>query len=521
LKNFALTVSKAMNESKDFRKLIKEEALAKFDGDYDVLLKNIVDKPVRVDGDIQLRSGKANPTVKDLLESCYDSGNISGVGLRSSASIISELQGRYPNLQIAVPVNAEDWDEEVIPPVVFIPSEYEDMITEYIPGYYPDGSLVNVDAINPPSEPVIVIGQNERMIRQISPATISPSAPYNLTATQTQSGIQLSWAHSQGKDEPDYPDGYKIYRKSPQNNNYVVIKTNLGNANTVYWDNSIEAGMPYSYYVIAYNHLGDSPQSNVVSAVAPARPNSPTSFSADVLTPSSVELRWGTESSQYIESVQLFRDTQFGANGYQLYQTFGSNVYDFFDHNITSGSTIRYKLQIISPSGASNPKYDMVKIPYRNPTQPSPIRIKHINCCKNCEGWLHGKPDLQLIILGVDQDRKTVEVGSLYIDMDEFNQDFDRFVFDWQPDSWYQMYTFQVIEEDSGSDDNITLTASFNYKTEIADGMTLDTQAGISTTVKRQNHVDIGSASLNYYDPINKILHFEKTKYWCDITFGQ
>ena len=83
-------------------------------------------------------------------------------------------------------------------------------------------------------------------------------------------------------------------------------------------------------------------------------------------------------------------------------------------------------------------------------------------------------------------------------------------------DSWYQMYTFQVtvlkinkntviehlprvgqtpgkfpgtclergkrqklllfIEEDSGKDDNITVTASVNYKKEVSDGFTLDTQ---------------------------------------------
>ena len=42
--------------------------------------------------------------------------------------------------------------------------------------------------------------------------------------------------------------------------------------------------------MLAYNALGSSSQSNVASAVAPARPNSPTSFSANVLTPSSYAL---------------------------------------------------------------------------------------------------------------------------------------------------------------------------------------------------------------------------------------
>jgi hypothetical protein len=516
LKNFALSVSKAMNESKDFRKLIKKEALAKFDGDYDILLRNIVDQPVKVDNSIQLRSSNGeNATVKDLLENCYDFSNSSEVNLRSSTSIISELQQKYPDLQISIPVNAEKWDEEgEIPPVTFIPEEYEEYVTEYVAAYNSDGSITKLDAINPPQYAVLVIGLNERKVQDDA-----PSAPTNLIATQTQTGIQLTWEHE--LNISNRPIGYKIFRKSPQSNNFAVITTVIGEANTVHWDNSVESGMPYSYYIIAYNAIGSSPQSNVVSAIAPARPNSPTSFSADVLTPSSVELRWSTDPSQYIESVQLYRDTQFGANGYSLYQTFGSNDYDFFDHDVIPGSTIRYKLQITTPMGVSNPKYDMVKIPYRNPSQPSPIRIKHINCCTNCEGWLQGKPDLRIIVLGVDNERNTFVVMSFDQDMDEFEEDFNTFVLDWQPNSWYQMYTFQVIEVDNITHDDITFTANVNYKKEMEDGVTLDTQAGISYKTELIDHVDMGSADLNYFDPIIKTLNFKKDKYWCNITLGQ
>jgi hypothetical protein len=68
-------------------------------------------QPIRVDNSIQLRSSNGDSTVKDLLENCYDSGNSSEAGFRSSTSIISELQQKYPGLQIAIPVNAENWDE--------------------------------------------------------------------------------------------------------------------------------------------------------------------------------------------------------------------------------------------------------------------------------------------------------------------------------------------------------------------------------------------------------------------------
>jgi hypothetical protein len=89
-------------------------------------------------------------------------------------------------------------------------------------------------------------------------------------------------------------------------------------------------------------------------------------------------------------------------------------------------------------------------------------------------------------------------------------------------DSWYQMYTFQVIEEDSGKDDNITVTASVNYKKEVSDGFTLDTQKPVCQPLLNVKPMwTVGSAYLNYFDPVDKILHFEKPRYWCDITFGQ
>ena len=201
-------------------------------------------QPIRVDNSIQLRSSNGDTTVKDLPESCYDSGNSSEAGFRSSTSIISELQQKYPGLQTAIPVNAENWDEEgEIPPVTFIPEEYEEYVTEYVEVYNSDGSVTKLDAINPPQRAILVIGLNERRVMEDV-----PSAPSNLIATQTQTGIQLTWEYGLNNN-PDRPLGYYIYRKNPQNSNFVKITTVIGEANTVHWDNSVEAGMPYSYYV--------------------------------------------------------------------------------------------------------------------------------------------------------------------------------------------------------------------------------------------------------------------------------
>ncbi len=46
LKNVALTINKAMSQSVEFRQVIKQMANLKFDGDYDVLLSQMLDKQV-------------------------------------------------------------------------------------------------------------------------------------------------------------------------------------------------------------------------------------------------------------------------------------------------------------------------------------------------------------------------------------------------------------------------------------------------------------------------------------------
>lgn len=55
----------------------------------------------------------------------------------------------------------------------------------------------------------------------------------------------------------------------------------------------------------------------------------------------------------------------------------------------------------------------------------------------------------------------------------------------------------------------------------IADWLDIEVSAGISKEFKFSAPENIGTADLNYYDPINTTLKFEKDKYWCNITLGQ
>ncbi|GHS96017.1 hypothetical protein FACS189421_00370 [Bacteroidia bacterium] len=548
LKNFALAVSHAVKTNEQFRKLIKQEALVKFDGDYDVLLSHIMNKPlVQSAESAQLRSSD-NYTVKDLLEESYVSTESSSNGaLRaSSSSIISTLSAQYPNLQVSVPVHAEDWDENTVTPVVtFIPSEFQDGVTQSVTGYKSDGSLTVVDAINPPGETVIVVSENERIytwepgvpyrpgtpyypiepsIAEALPDTEVPPTPTNLTASQTSAGVALNWSETT-ESMFCHTIGYYIYRKSPSDADYILRAVNNGLYNTIYYDQTTEAGLSYSYYVTAYNSLGESTRSNVVSVVGTGRPASLSSFEAMQNTSNEVELRWATDNNQYIQKIQLYKHTVGTTTDYQLYQEFGANDYHYFDNNVIAGKTMKYKMQIVTPTGSSNPKYDFVQVPYRDPSKKSAVRIKHMHCRGNIESPLRGAPEFYIKVLGVDKDKKTTELqSSIFVNFKgsslgwNHSQDFNILVLEWKPDSWYDKLTFFAMEDDENKNWELSLSAKLNYKLELAKGLGLD--AGLEGKYTFGHKGDeVGYAYLDYFDPIDKVLEFPN--YDVRITIGQ
>lgn len=78
MRDFAMAVNEAINANKSFRKLIKEEAMRKFDGDYDVLLSKVVEKKLSLTQQdkvliSRVKSANQEFTVKDLLDDALNS----------------------------------------------------------------------------------------------------------------------------------------------------------------------------------------------------------------------------------------------------------------------------------------------------------------------------------------------------------------------------------------------------------------------------------------------------------------
>jgi len=510
-RDFALAVSKSLKSDKDFRLLIRDEALQMIDGDYDVLLRKVIDKKLR--NQSSLKSVNGEYAVKKLLEESYIKG---GVSIKSSVSIIDELLKKYPDMQIAIPVHAEEWNvNNYIPTVTFLPLEYDDATTKTLTGYDSGGNIVNIDAIDEPDQPVIVISENERMIIEPDPDNpVEPSAPANLIGTQTESGIRLTWAMPAGTG-PSNTSGYYIYRKTTESPSYSLIQNVYGAYNRSYDDNTVEASRSYSYYVTAYYQGLTSEPSNYISITAPNYPKPPTSFDAIQQTRNEIELRWENDHTQYILETNLSKYVVGVTSGYQFFKSFSPNEHNYIDTEVIAGKKVNYKLNHVTSLGESNAKYDFVIVPYRDISQESPVYIKQIKFTDwELERWPAGRPEFYISVTNVDAGGKTPYTIQEQIDCQFANKTnqsqvfFGKQVLKWKPGFWFDMLTFTVIEYDKPSG-KFTFKTSVGYNLKDKDKQGLQASHAVDYEITFEDKGEkCGNSYLNYFDQPEQWLVF-------------
>ena len=485
MRDFAMAVNEAINTNKSFRKLVKEDALVQFDGDYNFLLSHVAEKEIAhndVDNGIDApNKAKSNFRVRDMLEDAFytlnEKNELRGArakrmiskenGLQNSSAsqtIIDELMEKYPLLQIAVPVHIEDLeDENYIPPVTFIPEEYDEYNTEYVLGFKQDGIIV-IGAVTEPDNAVIVIGINERL-HPASPGanyTAPPPTPTNLAARVIESGILLTWNMPAGTDASSTL-GYRVFRKKLPETNYTHIATPLGHANRDFADQDVIHNQTYSYYVVAFNDDNVSDISNYDTITAP-RPPGATSFSVVQEGIHQACLKWAFPLDQYSGNVKISKRNMGygGAASYTPVVTLPTAEDAYFDTNITPGQQSEYKLVRETGVGESMPAYDFIYTPYRDISRESQAiikRIKHSDIGA-IEGWLCGKPEFKVKIAGVKDGKTTIlEPGETYIQMkhrnsnqwSEVNIDDGMILRYWKPSKWdwYDCISLHFTEDDS------------------------------------------------------------------------
>lgn len=535
-------VQKALINSPDFRKQLKAEVLLQRDGDYDMILKKAVNGDVRTDA-----SGlKSSFSIREVLNDSYSSlSHVKSSLLRStnettSGSYIDDLLAKYPLLQISIPVNADKWNADTeIPVITFDPFDKKDLDGTPVVGYKANGDTIMLSDKTPPTFPVIVIGLNERggqyyengPVSVESPAIkkmtiiivqggVTVPAPTNLTCSAASTGIALSWTKASTATSSN-TQGYFIYRKAAGETTFEPYASTSNLSNTTYIDENVTTGLLYSYYICGYyynvslNGYSVSSTSNAASMAGISRPVGVTSFNANQFIANSVELRWSTSASEYIPSINIFKQSleEGNTNGYVPFGSYSPNSNECYDYSILPGQRIIYKANVTTTSGTSNSLYSYIQIPYRNPALPSPVYIKHMSFTdKSIEGWLRGHPEFSIKVLNVNNNKQTYEVqGSIRCDFVQsksfYGQDFYRLVQNWRPGFWYDMLTFYAYEIDSDSDVSISLSAKFNAKLDSSGALSAEAGGSVSFLIPKDRQ-NMGSSTYGYYDQIVDTLVF-------------
>lgn len=263
IQRYALCVAELL-ENDEVRAVIKEEALKKFDGDYDILASVLQEK--------ELSNGL---TIGELL---LDKLDKFGVGV----DYLNNINETIPNLQVSVPVNCENWDVDAfIPAVVPVDVDFDDKANQAIIGYDNMGKPCSFSLKEDPTVPVVVVSVSERIdekgeerwievsvfsdeTNELSSSKEIPSNPSSITLTHGAANeLILEWPDVNGEN------GYKVYRKVGQGD--FSLRATLGaNCNT-YVDQALAYGTRYWYKVRSYNGEGTSAYSPFSTTIASGR----------------------------------------------------------------------------------------------------------------------------------------------------------------------------------------------------------------------------------------------------------
>jgi len=137
---FSKDLAKMLSD-KEIRQFIKTEANKKFDGDYDILVKNVLD------------AKKIDPKFKEK--------NTKFINEYSNQKY--EKLKNYDFLNISVPFFIDEWNPDKQIPLVAIAYGAIEGEAKFLKAFDHKGKVYLLDALKEPNLPVIVVGENERV----------------------------------------------------------------------------------------------------------------------------------------------------------------------------------------------------------------------------------------------------------------------------------------------------------------------------------------------------------------------
>jgi len=534
-----------------------------FDGDFNVLLTQIVDS--KVDNYVQSEDGTimrapGNITVRDLLNSSFQkvveraaaNGDVS-ISLPQKTpgvSLIDQLTAKYPILQVAVPVLEEQLeDENYIPPVIFLPDDYDEQTTEYVPAIRGDVTFA-ISAKNDPDSACIVISQNERtdILKDIP---VKPKAPSGLIATKTaENGVMLKWEQNESEDVIDY----EIFRKSQNSEDFekIGMLQNSPKTDLVFYDNGISSGNTYDYYVVANSgtykeqfvttkdvykllkgQILSSDLSNVTNVVTGDDTSTAFALTLKHAEHNSLLLTWKAPNVSPIYAYEVWRKK--GNGNYEFIGSPASNTTSFKDVNLDLNTQYRYKVRVAKSQTEywSEDSKTAITIPSarnnKDKISVSKVKFTSYAALRAVEPWVKGAPELYFLIYSARREdyldclfltqsylfrppsRKSI-VESWYAcnhtiyekDKFDINEKGTVWRFCWVESDHYEMF---------GTNEHYIVSSFYENKNEQYSNQTLKS-APVAYITYVPDFDDIISTSGQITDPNNYIVNNSLFKWW-------
>jgi titin len=174
-----------------------------------------------------------------------------------------------------------------------------------------------------------------------------PTAPRELrAATTSATKIELRWVDSTGET------GYRIERRVLGTDRFGKVGSAAANA-TSFTDTTVTAGATYQYRVRAFNGVGSSPYSSVVTARAAdegTRPAAPR-LEAALVAPRAAKLTWTDVAGEATYRVE--RRVDGSADGWRVVRTVNASVTSITDDGLEAGKTYLYRVFAVNAAGDS------------------------------------------------------------------------------------------------------------------------------------------------------------------------
>ena len=256
---YAKVLANSMSEI-SLRDAIKQNAMQKFDGDYDVLVSSLH----------KIQYGLSGMTISSLLKATYE--QLYGDSWSEFEATLLKI---IPNLQVSVPVHCDEWNTSATrPKVVGLPIDFNEAETSSVCAYGTHETETQISTKTEPETPVIVVSVSERVNRagklfyggpifKAFKDTIIQVPSHLVCEYSAANAVRLRWPLVNGAT------GYSIYQTDEAGND-VLVATLYG-TESIYNSTGLTAGRTYQYMIRAFDDNGYSPYSNVSMITATNR----------------------------------------------------------------------------------------------------------------------------------------------------------------------------------------------------------------------------------------------------------